>query len=132
MKLVVLITAFATFFALNVSAADLNKAGIVLTKVPYGTSSVGKIETKSSKGSLYTGEITGTGVKFRSSPRKGKNVIRTFKKGEKIWVYQTDINIAYNNGTYWSYVQDKDGKWGYVSSKYFATDGIEKIVCPDK
>jgi len=56
-----------------------------------------------SKGAFYYGTIEGTGVRFRKSPGiKSSNIIRTFKKGERIYVYQTNINCKYADGYWWS------------------------------
>lgn len=40
----------------------------------------------------YTDTIDADGVRFRTSPKiSSSNIIRTFTKGEKIGVYQSDI-----------------------------------------
>ena len=122
----ILACVFILALDLNVHAEGvINNSGSVCEFIQSG-----KIHLYSANGgTLYTGEINGTGVRFRKSPYlKSNNVIRTFAKGEKIWVYQTGINVAYNDGYYWSYVKDKNGKYGYVASNYFATDGINKII----
>ncbi|HCL01201.1 MAG TPA: hypothetical protein DHW61_02110 [Lachnoclostridium phytofermentans] len=98
----------------------------ITTYAASQSTSTENIKANSNKGSYYTGTIEGTGVRFRSSPKvDSSNIIRTFTKGEKIGVYNSDINCAYADGYWWSYVEDKNGVYGYVASNYFSTDGIE-------
>lgn len=75
---------------------------------------------------MNSGTVIGTGVRFRSSPKiSSDNIIRTFDYGEIVWFEPSGINCAYADGYNWSYVQaQKDGKWGYIASKYFANNGV--------
>lgn len=114
------------FFILTLIAAMtvLPSASVLAASSPYPTIRI-KGSSLYGTGSYYYGNITGTGVRFRSSPKiSSTNIIKTFTDGEAIGVYQSDINCAYADGYWWSYVECK-GQYGYVASIYFTTDGIE-------
>lgn len=85
---------------------------------------VGPLVDNVARESGYYCTVIGNGVYFRSSPYiSSNNIIRTLYAGHRLWVYQSGINVAYNNGYYWSYLQDlSTGDWGYMASKYFSTD----------
>ena len=72
---------------------------------------------------LVTGVI-GDGVRLRSTPYiSSSNILRTLYYGDKLWVYQSGINVAYHDGYWWSYVKHvSSGTWGYIASMYFATN----------
>lgn len=70
----------------------------------------------------YNCVVIGDAVNFRSSPHLySNNIIRTLYTDHRLWMYHSGMNIAYNDGYYWSYVKDLQNKdWGYMASKYFA------------
>ena len=72
----------------------------------------------------YWCDVIGNGVRLRSTPYiNNSNILRTLYYGDRLWVYQSGINVAYHDGYWWSYVEHvSSGTWRYVASKYFATN----------
>ena len=100
-------------FTVAVNAAELEK--IEANKIEMGP----LVATRGETG--YNCYVSGDAVNFRSSPYLlSNNIIRTLYTGHRLWMNVSGMNIAYNNGKYWSYVKDiKNGDWGYMASDYF-------------
>lgn len=109
-------------FAININAAELEK--IEANKIAVGPLVTARGEAG------YNCVVTGDAVNLRSTPYlSNNNVIRTLYSGHKLWMNATGMNVAYNNGYYWSYVKDKkNGDWGYMASKYFAINSAPPRV----
>ena len=118
----------AAMFTAAVNAAELEK--IEANKI-----AVGPLITDSARGENgYNCEVIGDAVNFRSSPYLlSNNIIRTLYTGHRLWMNASGMNIAYNNGYYWSYVKDiKNGDWGYMASKYFAINSAPPRIASGK
>lgn len=112
--------------ASSVSAAEVEK--IEPNKI-----AVGPLVTLAGENG-YNCMVTGDGVYFRSAPYlNSSNIIRTLYYGHRLWMYQSGMNVAYNDGYYWSYVKDLvNGDWGYIASRYFAINSAppKSLVTP--
>lgn len=123
-SLVVITTSSITVLAANNQEHEVicpGKIMVIGSAISDSTNEVG-----------YWCDVTGDGVRMRSTPYiRNNNIIRTLYRGDRLWVYQSGINVANNDGYQWSYVQHiASGTWGYVASRYFATNSVAGIDNP--